>query len=141
MEGSKELKTKAGTQAALAASLAGMLPTLLQANLVLFILSLASIAILSSSAMILLTSNKASGRIWIWLVKRAENIQIEYSAAGLGLVSTGLGLFQSGWVILGVIILLVGALLISFGVGNGFVMLKNSIKSKRARNQAQEVKR
>lgn len=130
------MKTKAGIQAALAAALAGMLPTLSQANPVLFDLSLAAIAILLCSALILLTSNRASGRIWTWFVKRAENIQIEYSAAGLGLVSTGLSLFRPGWVILGVIILLVGALLISFGIGNGFLMLKKSIESKRAHKQA-----
>jgi hypothetical protein len=126
------MKTKAGTQAALAAALTGMLPTLLQTNRVLFGLSLAAIAILLCSALILLTSNRASGRIWTWFVKRAENIEIEYTAAGLGLVSTGISLLQPGWVILGVIIILVGALLISFGIGNGFVMLRKYIESKQA---------
>jgi len=135
------MKARAGTQAALAASLAGMLPTLLQANLILFILSLISIAVLLCSASILLLSNRITGRVWVWLVKRAENIQVEYTAAGLGLVSTGLGLFQPRWVILGVVILLVGALLISFGIGNGFIMLKNSIKSKPVRSQNKEVTR
>jgi len=129
------MKTKAGTQAALAAALAGMLPTLWEADRVLFGLSLAAIAILLFSALILLLSNRASGRIWTWLVERAKNIEIEYSAAGLGLVSIGLSLFQPGWVILGVVILLIGAVLISFGIGNSFLTFRKYIESKRAHDQ------
>jgi hypothetical protein len=124
------MKTKAGTQAALAAALAGMLPTLWEANRVLFSLSLAVIVVLLFSALLLLTSRTASGRIRTWLVKRAESLEVEYSAAGLGLVSTGLALFRPGWLILGVIILLIGAVLIGFGIGNAFLMPKKPIQAR-----------
>jgi len=124
------MKRQAGTLAVFAAALSGTLPILLEANVILFSLTLASIVVLLLSALILVFHNRFSSRIWKWLVDRANSIEIEYAAAGLGLCSTGLSLFQPGWIYLGIAILLLGAFLIGSQIRKVINMTIHSRKVK-----------
>ena len=120
------MKRQGGTLAALAAVLCGMLPTLYNANILLFSMTLVSVALLSFSAIVLILNDKFSGSIWNWLVKRAYSIEVEYASAGLGLVGSGLNLFQPGWIWVGIIFVLTGGALIGTQIGNGISMIKKS---------------
>ena len=119
------MRRRAGTLAALGAALCGALPVLVEANVVLFSLTVASIAVLWLSAAILVLHDRNSSRVWRRLVTIAEGIAVEYAAIGLGLVSTGLAMFQSGvpdlsaWMWLGIVMMLLGALLIGGQIGKG----------------------
>lgn len=124
------MKRRSGTLAALGAALCGALPRLAEANVVLFSLTIASVAVLWSSAMILVLHDKSSSRVWRRLVRIAEGIEVEYAAAGLGLVSTGVAVFQSGvtgWMWLGIVMMLLGALLIGGQIGKGLGMVLKEI--------------
>lgn len=120
------MRRRAGTLAALAAILCGMLPTLYNANMLLFYLTVASITVLSFSAIVLVLHDRFSGSIWNWLVERANSIEVEYASAGLGLVSSGLSLFQPGWIWVGIIFVLTGGALIGSQIGKGISMIKKS---------------
>ena len=120
------MKRQGGTLAALAAALCGMLPTLYNANILLFSMTLVSVALLSSSAIVLILNDKFSGSLWNWLVKRAYSIEVEYASAGLGLVGSGLNLFQPGWIWAGIIFILIGAALIGSQIGRGISMMINA---------------
>ena len=120
------MKRQGGTLAALAAVLCGMLPTLYNANILLFSMTLVSVALLSFSAIVLILNDKFSGSLWNWLVKRAYSIEVEYASAGLGLVGSGLNLFQPGWIWAGIIFILIGAALIGSQIGRGISMIINA---------------
>ncbi len=124
------MRRQAGTHAALAAALCGMLPTLFKANILLFSLTSASIAVLLFSALILILHDKFSSRIWKWLVTRAYSVEVEYASAGLGLASTGLSLLQPPWIWLGIPMFLLGGFFIGGQIGKGINTL---IKSKKAK--------
>ena len=98
-----------------------------EASQVLFSLTIASVAILLLTAVVLCLHDRFSGTVWVWLVSRANGIEVEYLAAGLGLVSTGLNLFEPKWVFVGVILVLAGAVLIGIGIGNSFGILKRHL--------------
>ena len=97
MKESHEVRRQAGTQAALAAALCGALPILVEANVILFSLTLASIAVLLLSALVLILPDRFSSSIRKWFV-----VDVELAAAGLGLTSTGISLFQLHWRWLGI---------------------------------------
>jgi len=126
VEGAKEMKRQGGTLAALAVVLCGMLPTLYDANILLFSMTLVSVALLSFSGIVLILNDKFSGSLWNWLVKRAYSIEVEYASAGLGLVGSGLNLFQPGWIWVGIIFILIGAALIGSQIGRGISMMINA---------------
>jgi len=120
------MKRQGGTLAALAVVLCGMLPTLYDANILLFSMTLVSVALLSFSGIVLILNDKFSGSLWNWLVKRAYSIEVEYASAGLGLVGSGLNLFQPGWIWVGIIFILIGAALIGSQIGRGISMMINA---------------
>jgi hypothetical protein len=119
------MRRKAGTLAALGAALCGALPILFEANLILFSLTLASIAVLWLSAIILIFHDKSSSHVWKRLVAIAEHIDVELAAVGLGLFSTGLGIFVpalstlSAWMWIGIIMILLGGFFIGGQIGKG----------------------
>ena len=119
------MKRQAATLAVLGATLCGALPILVKGNVLFFSLTLASIAVLWFSAIILILHDRSSSRVWKRLVTTAEHIEVEYAAAGVGLFSTGLGIFLfalpdlSGWLWLGVIMMLFGGFLIGGQIGKG----------------------
>ena len=129
------MKKQGGTLAALAAALCGMLPTLYTANILLFSMTLVSVVVLSFSAIVLILNDKFSGSLWNWLIKRAYSIEIEYAAAGLGLVGSGLNLFQPGWIWVGIIFILIGAALIGSQIGKGISMMINASVRKSQTNR------
>ena len=125
-----DIRKKAGTLAALAAALLGTLPVLIQANIILFYVTIASVGVLFLSSLILLFHDKLSSPLWKWLVARANGMEVEYAAAGIGLVSTGLSLIQPQWLWVGIIMLLVGAYLIGSQIGKGINMMIEDKKVK-----------
>ena len=122
------MRRQAGTLAAFAAALCGTLPTLVETNVLLFSLTLASIVVLLLSAIILIFHDRFSLSIWKWLVARAKSIEVEYAAVGLGLASTGLSLLRPQWIWLGIFMLLLGGYFIGSQIGKGINMM---IKSKK----------
>ena len=123
------MRRQAGTLAALGAALCGALPILVEANVVLFSLTLASIAVLWLSAIVLVFHDKSSSRVWKRLVKIAEHIEVEYAAVGLGLFSTGLSIVlaalpdMSAWIWLGIIMILLGGYFIGGQIGKGIMKM------------------
>lgn len=119
------MRRKAGTLAAFGAALCGTLPVLFESNLVLFSLNLASIAVLWLSAIVLIFHDKSSNRIWKRLVTIAESLDVELAAVGVGLFSTGLGIFVpalsnlSAWVWVGIVMILLGGFFIGGQIGKG----------------------
>lgn len=69
--------------------------------------------------------DRSSFHVWKRLVTIAEHIEVEYATVGVGLFSTGLGIFLfalpnlSGWLWLGVIMMLFGGFLIGAQIGKG----------------------
>jgi hypothetical protein len=121
------MRRQAGTLAALGAALCGALPILVEANVILFSLTLASIAVLWLSAIVLIFHDKSSSRVWKRLVTIAEHIEVEYAAVGLGLFSTGLSILlaalpdMSAWIWLGIIMILLGGFFIGGQIGKGIM--------------------
>lgn len=121
------MRRQAGTLAALGAALCGALPILIEANVILFSLTLASIAVLWLSAIVLVFHDKSSSRVWKRLVTIAEHIELEYAAVGLGLFSTGLSIVlaalpdMAAWIWLGIIMLLLGGFFIGGQIGKGIM--------------------
>jgi hypothetical protein len=119
------MKRQAGTLAILGATLCGALPILAKGNVIFFSLSLASIAVLWLSAIILILHDRSSSRVWKRLVTIAEHIEVEYATAGVGLFSTGLSILLfalpdlSGWLWLGIIMMLFGGFFIGGQIGKG----------------------
>ena len=119
------MKRQAGTLAALGAALCGTLPILFEANVILFSLTLASIAVLWLSAIVLIFHDKSSSRVWKRLVAIAESLEVELAAVGLGLFSTGLGILVpalatlSAWMWIGIIMILLGGFFIGGQIGKG----------------------
>lgn len=110
------VQKRSGINAALAAAMIGFLPNLWGSHQVLFILTSISAAVLLCSSVIIILHKRLSVSRWgKYIVDIASKIDIEYTAAGLGLVSTGISLIDPPWLFLGVILILVGFLLIWIG--------------------------
>lgn len=119
------MRRQAGTLAALGGALCGTLPILFEANLILFSLTLASIAVLWLSAIVLIFHDKSSSHVWKRLVAIAEHVDVELAAVGLGLFSTGLGILVpalstlSAWIWVAIIMILLGGFFIGGQIGKG----------------------
>lgn len=119
------MKRQAGTLAALGAALCGALPILFEANLILFSLTLASIAVLWLSAIVLMFHDRSSSHIWKRIVGIAEHIDVELAAVGVGLFGTGLGILVSAlptlsaWIWIGIIMVLLGGFFVGRQIGKG----------------------
>jgi len=126
------MKRQAGTNAAFAAALCGMLPVLYRTNIIFFILTMISIAILILSALILVFHDKSSSRFWKWLIKRVSSIEVEYVSTGLGLASTGLNLILlwNPWVWIGLPMFLLGGFFIGGQIGKGINLMIKSHKKR-----------
>jgi uncharacterized membrane protein len=110
------VRKRSGINAALAAAMIGFLPNLWGSHQVLFILtSISAIVLLCSSAIIYFHKRLAVSRWGRYIVDIASKIDIEYTAAGLGLVSTGISLINPPWLYLGVVLILIGFSLIWVG--------------------------
>jgi hypothetical protein len=118
-------KRQAGTLAVFGAALCGLLPILVEANVILFSLTLSAIAVLWFSAIILIFPDRSSSHVWKKLVAIAERIDVRLAAVGLGLFGTGLGILVpalstlAAWVWLGITMILIGGFFIGGQIGKG----------------------
>jgi len=121
------MKSKAGVHIGLAVALCGMLPSIQDGYLIaLYVI----IAILSLSALILCLHDRVSWKFWQRLVRIADSIGIGYTASGFGFAGVGLSLIKPGWLPLGIILLVIGALLIGCGIGANLLELRKQISAK-----------
>ncbi len=127
------MREKAGTHAVFAAALSGILPTMYDEHIIIFGFTVAAIIMLIFLAIVLLFHDKFSCKLWKWIVKRAEGVRVGFAAAGLGLVTTSLFLFQEHWIWLALILFIVGALLIGFQIAQGLVMMRDSRKKRKTK--------
>ena len=118
-------KKQAGTLAVFGAALCGLLPILVEANGILFSLTLSAIALLWFAAVVLILPDRSSSHVLKRLVAIAEGIDVRLAAVGLGLFGTGLGILVPGlstlsaWVWLGVTMMLIGGFFIGGQIGKG----------------------
>ena len=122
------MREKAGAYAVFAAALSGTLPIMYDEHIIIFWFTVAAIILLIFLALVLPFHDKFSCKLWKWIVKRAEGVRVGFAAAGFGLVTTGLFLYQEHWIWLAWILLIVGALLIGFQIAQGLVMMRDSRK-------------
>ena len=127
------MREKAGTHAVFAAALSGTLPIMYDEYITIFWFTVAAIVVLFSLAIVLLFHDKLSCKLWKWIVKRAEEVRVGFTAAGFGLVTTSLFLFQEHWMWLAWILFIVGAVLIGFNVAQGLVMMRDSRREREKR--------
>ncbi|MGD9117108.1 MAG: hypothetical protein PVJ61_08100 [Dehalococcoidia bacterium] len=121
------MKKKAGVHIGLAVALCGLLPVLNDGYLIaLYVV----IGILVISAIILYFHSQFHGAFWQWLVRTADSIGIGFTAAGFGCAGPGLSLMKHGWLPLGIILLIVGALLLGVGIGANLWELQKQVSTK-----------
>ncbi len=74
-------------------------------------------AFLAFSSLVLFAHSLFSTSWWIKMVYTFNRVEVSYAAIGLGFTTAGASLIRPGWLPLGIILIIVGALVISAGIG------------------------
>jgi hypothetical protein len=110
----------------LAVALTGILPKLSGGYRIAVCLAIASLVL---AAILLLLRDRFQNPSWKRLVDISSNIHIAYTAFGFGVAAAGVSLLRPGWLLIGILFLLAGALLIGAGIGQNLLLLKTFIRA------------
>ena len=108
------LKSKAALHIGFAAVLLGTLPFLTGGYQIALIVVM---AILTFSSSVLYFCDRFSFALWMKLVSISANIEVSLTVSGFGLSNVGINLIRVGWWQFGIPFLVIGGLLLGFGIG------------------------